>query len=166
MRLRSLLGSAVGIVIAVALWQGLGRIIPVGVAAGMPQRLGMACAALLPTVCVLDLMIVVQMALRVRTGAVDPLAGRDNHTLQVNQRALTNTVEQLAGFVPALLALAAGAPPAWLPFVVAAGLAFGLARLVFWAGYLLGPLWRAPGMAASFAINVATLVAAIGVWWP
>jgi uncharacterized membrane protein YecN with MAPEG domain len=165
-RLPSLLGSAVGIAIAVALWQGLGRIIPVGVAAGMPQRLGVACAALLPTVCVLDLMIVVQMALRVRTGAVDPLAGRDNHTLQVNQRALTNTVEQLAGFVPALLALAAGAPPAWLPFVVAAGLAFGLARLVFWAGYLLGPLWRAPGMAASFAINVATLVAAIGVWWP
>ena len=164
MRLRSLLGSAVGIVIAVALWQGLGRIIPVGVAAGMPQRLGMACAALLPTVCVLDLMIVVQMALRVRTGAVDPLAGRDNHTLQVNQRALTNTVEQLAGFVPALLALAAGAPPAWLPFVVAAGLAFGLARLVFWAGYLIAPLWRGPGMAASLFASLATLAGAVAVW--
>jgi len=165
-RLRSLLGSAVGVIIALALWLELGRIIPVSVAAGMPQRLGVASAALLPTVCVLDLMIVVQMALRLRTGAVDPLAGRDNHTLQVNQRALTNTVEQLAGFVPALLALAAGAPPAWLPFVVAAGLTFCLARLVFWGGYLLGPLLRAPGMAASFAINVATLAAAIEVWWP
>ena len=43
----------------------------------MPERLGLACAALLPAVGVLDLMIVVQMALRARSGAVDPLAGRD-----------------------------------------------------------------------------------------
>ena len=68
-------------------------------------------------------------------------------TLQVNQRALTNTVEQLAGFAPALLAVAARAPARWMPFVVAAGLVFGLARLVFWGGYLLGrwarrPAWR------------------------
>jgi uncharacterized membrane protein YecN with MAPEG domain len=51
-------------------------------------------------------------------------------------------------------------------FVVAAGLVFALARLVFWAGYLLGPLARAPGMAATFAINVSTMVGAILVWWP
>jgi uncharacterized membrane protein YecN with MAPEG domain len=111
-------------------------------------------------------MIVVQMRLRVRTGAVDPLAGRDDAWLQVNQRALTNTVEQLAGFVPALLALASGVAPGWMRFVVAAGLVFALARLVFWAGYLLGPLARAPGMAATFAINVSTLGGAILVWWP
>jgi uncharacterized membrane protein YecN with MAPEG domain len=109
---------------------------------------------------------VVQMRLRARTGAVDPLAGRDGALLQVNQRVLTNTVEQLAGFVPALLALAAGAAPGWMRFVVAAGLVFALARLVFWAGYLLGPLTRAPGMAATAVINVGTLVAAIFVWWP
>ena len=162
----TLLGSAVGISLAFAIWQGLARILPVDMAGGLSERLALACAALLPVVCVLNLMIVVQMRLRVRTGAVDPLAGRDDAWLQVNQRALTNTVEQLAGFVPALLALAAGVASGWMRFVVAAGLVFALARLVFWAGYLLGPLARAPGMAATFAINVSTLGGAILVWWP
>jgi hypothetical protein len=37
---------------------------------------------------------------------------------------------------------------------------------VFWGGYLLGPLLRAPGMAATFVINVSTLIAAVYVWWP
>ncbi len=138
----------------------------VDVTAGLAQRLGLACAALLPAVCVLNLMIVVQMRLRARTGAVDPLAGRDGASLQVNQRVLTNTVEQLTGFAPALLALAAGAGPGSMRFVVAAGLVFALARLVFWAGYMLGPVVRAPGMAATFAINISTLIAAIWVWWP
>ena len=101
-----LLGSAVGIGAAFALWLGLARMLPVDLAA---ERLGLAFASLLPAVCVLNLMVVTQMALRARSGAVDPLAGRDGALLQVNQRALTNTVEQLAGFAPALLALAAGA---------------------------------------------------------
>ena len=39
---------------------------------------------------------------------LDPTAGRDGWFLQRNQRALTNTVEQLAAFVPGFLALAAG----------------------------------------------------------
>ena len=165
MRFQSLLGSAVGIIVAGAVWAGLAQTLPVSVTASS-ERIGWALAALLPAVCVLDLMIVAQMWLRARTGAVDPLAGRDGRLLQVNQRALTNTVEQLAGFAPALLALAAGAPPSWMPSVVAAGVVFGLARLAFWAGYLLGPVARAPGMAASFAINVATIAAAIWSWWP
>ena len=73
-------------------------------------------------------------------------------------------VEQLAGCVPSLLALAAGSPAAWMRFVTAAAFTFAVARLAFWAGYLLGPLIRAPGMAATFAINVSTLLAAVLVW--
>jgi MAPEG family protein len=164
MRLGSLLASAVGIVAAFAVWLGLSEMLPVSANAAMPERIGLACAALLPAIGVIDLMVVVQMVLRAWCGAIDPLAGRDGRMLQVNQRALTNTVEQLAAFAPALVALAAGAPPAWMRFVVAAGLTFGLARLVFWAGYLLGPLLRAPGMAASFVVNVATVLAAGFVW--
>lgn len=166
MELRLLLRSGLGIVVAFLAWEGLAHIITTDLTATLSQRLGLALAALLPAVSVLNLMIVVQMWLRASSGVVDPLAGQDTRVLQVNQRALTNTVEQLAGFAPALLALAAGAPPGWMPFIVSAGLVFGLMRLVFWGGYLLGPLLRAPGMAATFAINVATLIAAVRVWWP
>lgn len=166
MELRALIGSSIGIGVAFILWEALFRIITTDPAADMANRLGLGCAALLPAVFVLNLMVLTQMRLRVATGAVDPVAGRDARLLQVNQRALTNTVEQLAGFAPALLAVAAGVSPGWMPFVIAAGLVFGLARLAFWGGYLLGPLNRAPGMAASFAINVATLVTAVYLWWP
>jgi uncharacterized membrane protein YecN with MAPEG domain len=166
MRRQSLLGSVIGVLLAVVGWAWLTRSLAFGGSLGAAERIGLAAAALLPTIIVLDLMIVVQMGRRAWTRAVDPLAGRDDRLLQVNQRALTNTVEQLVGFAPALLALAAGASPDWMHFVVAAGVVFGVARLVFWVGYLLGPMLRAPGMAASYAINVATLAAAIWVWWP
>ena len=126
----------------------------------------MAGAALLPGVLVLNLMIALQM-LGAGMEQGDRSAGpRRQSLLQVNQRALTNTVEQLAGFVPALIALAAAAPPAWMPGVVALGVVFAVARLVFWGGYLIGPLLRAPGMAATVAVNVATFVTAVWVWWP
>lgn len=54
----------------------------------------------------------------------------------------------------------------WMPLVVAAALVFAFKHLVSWGGYLLGPLLRTLGMAATFAINVSTLAAAIYVWWP
>jgi hypothetical protein len=166
MELRMLLRSGFGIAAALVVWLLLSRVIPANPAATLPERIGLAFASLLPAVCVLNLMIAVQMRLRVVYEAVDPLAGRDTRPLQVNQRALTNTVEQLIGFAPASLALAAGAPSAWMPMIVAAALVFALMRLVFWGGYLLDPLLRAPGMAATFAINVATTLAAISVWLP
>jgi uncharacterized membrane protein YecN with MAPEG domain len=161
-----ILRPALGIAGAFVLWRVLAAILAVGPAAATPERLGMACAALLPGVLVLNLMIALQMLVRAWIRAIDPLAGVDSRLLQVNQRALTNTVEQLAGFVPALMALAAGAPPGWMPEVLALGVVFTVARLVFWGGYLMDPLLRAPGMAATFAVNVATFAAAVWVWWP
>lgn len=166
MDVRLLLGSAGGIGVAFFLWQWLGRFVAIDPSIGIADRIGLGCAALLPSVLVLDLVIAVQMRLRAVARAIDPLAGRDSRLLQVNQRVLSNTVEQLAGFAPALIALSAGIAPGMMPFVVSAGLVFALARLVFWAGYLLGPMLRAPGMAATFAINVATSIAAVWVWWP
>jgi uncharacterized membrane protein YecN with MAPEG domain len=165
-RFRAFLGAAIGIGLALGLWRWLAHLIPVDPTGRLPYRLRLACASLLPAACVLNAMIVVQMRLRAVSGALDPLAGQDDWRLLVNQRVISNTVEQLAGFVPAMLAVAAGVSPGWMSFVVAAGLVFAAARLVFWAGYMLGPLLRAPGMAATFGVNIGTLLAAVWVWWP
>jgi uncharacterized membrane protein YecN with MAPEG domain len=160
------LRPVLGIAGAYFLWRVLSGLLVVAPVTATVERLGLACAALLPGVLLLNLMIALQMLSRALSGAVDPLTGVDNRFLRVNQRALTNTVEQLVGFVPALMALAAGAPSGWMPGVMALGIVFGVARLGFWGGYLMGPLLRAPGMAATFAVNVATFAAAVRVWWP
>ena len=95
---------------------------------------------------------------------VVPVAGRDSRFLLVNQRVISNTLEQMVVFAPALLALAARMPPYKMPQVVALALLFALARLVFWIGYLLGARLRAPGMAVTLAVNLVTLAAAVRVW--
>ncbi len=132
----------------------------------MASRLGTAALALLPGTVVLWLMIAGQMATRIVSGRFNPTEGRDNHFLLINQRAIGNTMEQLLGFIPALLALAAGVTAAWMPKVIALALVFAVARLVFWLGYLARPVLRAPGMAATFATVTVTIAAAIWVWLP
>jgi uncharacterized MAPEG superfamily protein len=154
---------AAGVAVAALAWGLLSAVAP-NAHAGEAPHVALALAALLPCGAVLAAMIVAQMGIRALTGAIDPLAGADGWFLRTNQRVITNTVEQLAVFVPALLALAAGAPAARMGPVVALAWVFALARLAFWAGYLAGPRRRAPGMAATLAITLGTLCAAAWVW--
>jgi len=82
--------------------------------------------------------------------AEDPLAGSESQRFRVNQRVLTNTVEQAAAFVPIILALATRLPPAQLKLLPIAVLIWSSGRLLFWGGYHLAPHWRAPGFDWTF----------------
>lgn len=157
------LAPLIGLAVAYAAWRGLAALIA-PVTGDVADRIGLTCAALLPTVALLLAMIIVQMAARGATGAIDPTAGRDGRFLLINQRVISNTVEQMAAFVPGLLALAAGVGAARMGPVVALAMVFALARLAFWIGYLAGARRRAPGMAATLAVNLTTLGAAAWVW--
>jgi uncharacterized membrane protein YecN with MAPEG domain len=154
-RLLSVGGSGIGLGVATALFVALDLLLPPIAAATTADRLGLAAVALLPGVAVLALMIGVQMLLRFATGAFDPTAGSDGRALIRTQRTITNTVEQLAVFVPAMLALAASG--ASMRGVAALGIVFGVARLAFWIGYAIHPLARAPGMAATAACSLGAL---------
>jgi uncharacterized MAPEG superfamily protein len=151
------------VVVAVLAWWLLAAVAP-GAPAGVAPHVALALAALLPGVALLAAMIAAQMGVRAMAGALDPLAGTDSRFLRTNQRVITNTVEQLAVFVPALLALAAGAPAARMNPIVALAYVFALARLAFWIGYVAGVRLRSPGMAATGAVNIATLLAASWIW--
>jgi len=74
---------------------------------------------------------------------------------EIDQRVLTNTVEQM------LLALLIWPFAAsWLGglTVIVMGLAMGIARLAFWVGYHLSPPMRAFGFAASFYPTILALI--------
>jgi uncharacterized membrane protein YecN with MAPEG domain len=161
MRGLSLLLSACGMIAALLLWRAVVPDFAADAgAASIAVRLGEAATSLLPAAAVLAAMVMVQMAARFIAGRTDPLAGTETPFLLRNQRVITNTVEQMAIFVPAQMALAAGTDGASMPQVLALGIVFAAARLVFWAGYLAAPIARAPGMAATLAVNMAALLAA------
>jgi uncharacterized membrane protein YecN with MAPEG domain len=130
----------------------------------MAVRIGLALAALLPAAALLLAMTLASSAARFVFVAFDPLAGAEPRFVARNQRVIANTGEQFAVFAPALLAWAAGGGAVAMPFVLAACLVFATARLLFWAGYHLHPFARAPGMAATFAINALAIVMAARAW--
>jgi uncharacterized membrane protein YecN with MAPEG domain len=164
MRRKSALLSTLGMLAALLVWRLLAALISPGATGTGAQRIGLAFAALLPGVAVLTAMIVAQMIARALAQVVDPTAGQETRFLQVNQRVITNSVEQLAVFTPSLVALAARSDPSQMNDVIALGGVFAVARLIFWAGYLRAPLFRAPGMAATAATTIVTLLAATWVW--
>lgn len=165
MRGLSVLLSAVGIVAALLMWRTLAAAIPADPgASSMAVRIGFALAALVPAAAVLQAMTLTQAMLRLLTGAIDPTQGGDSRLLRLNQRCIANTVEQMIPFAVFLPACAAGASATDMPGVLALGAVFAVARLSFWLGYLVAPILRAPGMAATFAANGAACAAAVIAW--
>lgn len=161
-RLISLCLGTGGIAIAVAAYS-IGTVWDAVLTAplGPDEALPVAARLLVLPAALLFLMAAGVMAGRLISGAFDPLTDREGRFLRVSQRILTNTIEQTAIFVPAFLATAALADGALrtLPLIA---LLFVLARILFWGGYLIGPFWRAPGMAMTLTVNGGLLVHAAG----
>ena len=122
-----------------------------------PGPLAAGFLALLPGGAVLAAMVLAQMAMRFVWAAADPASADDPRPLRLGQRVISNTVEQVAIFAPALVALAA-LEVAASGTLLALGLVFAFSRLLFWAGYALHPLGRAPGMGATVLVVLGTLV--------
>ncbi|HEY6048136.1 MAG TPA: MAPEG family protein [Sphingomicrobium sp.] len=93
--------------------------------------------------------------------AIDPTIGAESQRLIVNGRVADNTTQQLLLFLVASLALSLVVAPDRLSTIAAAAITFVAARLAFWAGYLIRPVHRAFGFAATGSLNVWLLGSAL-----
>jgi hypothetical protein len=91
------------------------------------------------------LMIAACLRLFDTAGAEDPSRGAESRRFKLNQRVLTNTLEQLAAFALLLLALAPRLPASQLKVLPIAVTLWCSGRVMFWIGYHIAPHWRAPG---------------------
>lgn len=144
---------------AMALLRGLFTA-PAGVA-GIDGRLAYGAPLLAWPALILLLMVFGVMAARGRSLALNPIDDTESRGIRIAQRVLSNSVEQTAVFVPAFLALTVTLPLTSLTMLPVLMLLFMVGRVLFWAGYLVHPYARAPGMATTLAVTVTTTVWAV-----
>jgi hypothetical protein len=92
--------------------------------------------------------------------SIDGQGFRPNSAADIDQRVLTNTLEQIV-LALCLWPFAAGVLGAQV--LVVLGWSFALARLLFWVGYHLSPPLRGLGFAATFYPTVLAAVWALFV---
>ena len=118
---------------------------------------GWAAFAALP----LFLMVAAIGNARFAGAAIDPTRGAESREMIVNGRVADNTLQQFALFAAGSLGLAANLPPDRMAIISAAAITFVVARLCFWIGYRIDPLYRAFGFAATAYLNLGLLGGAV-----
>ncbi len=127
-------------------------------AAQTADRLAYAAAWMWPIAVLLFAMTVVAAVARGASAAMDPTAHAEGRFLDLSRRILTNTVEQSLVFALGAFAMAAVTPAGQLGLLGALTILFVIARVAFWIGYLVDPVYRYAGFALTAEINVVVLV--------
>jgi len=125
-------------------------------------RLGYTARALIFAALPLLFGIVTVANARFCSDAIDPIRHLESRTMEINGRFVDNTAQQLLLFSIATLSLCTVLTPSSMRVIPAAVTVFVIARTVFWIGYRIRPIYRAPGMSATGYLNAGLL--GYGVW--
>lgn len=96
--------------------------------------------------------------------AIDPTLGKESQAMVVNGRVADNTLQQFVLFLVGMLGLAVTLPIDRLGIVAAAAVTFVVFRIVFWVGYRIKPVFRAPGFSSIAYMNLGMLLATLWLW--
>jgi len=122
------------------------------------ERLAYALRINLVAVLPLFVMIITIANSRFLSDAIDPTRKAENRRQIVDGRVADNTLQQNFVFAAATLALATIVSAPHLQVIWACAIVFIVARLVFWFGYRIHPLFRAPGMSATAYLNLGLIL--------
>ena len=93
--------------------------------------------------------------------AIDPTLGKESQSMIVDGRVAENTLQQFVCFLAGILALSVSVPIGWISVVPAVAITFVICRIVFWIGYRIHPLYRAPGFSSTAYMNLFMYIAVI-----
>jgi hypothetical protein len=152
-------GAASGILImALSVWV-LTSVLPTPSIADAPgERLAYALRANVVALVPFFVMLIVIGNARFLSDAIDPTRRAESDRMQIDARVADNTLQQNFVFAVATLAVSVSVPLQHLQVVWASTSVYLVARCVFWAGYRLHPLYRAPGMSATAYLNLGMIL--------
>jgi hypothetical protein len=153
------IGAASGIVIMVLSVWLLTLVLPSPRMVGtIAERLAYALRANVVAVLPLFVMVITVANARFLSDAIDPTRHAESSTMEIDGRVVDNTLQQNFVFALGSLAVSTLAPLQSLQVVWACTIVFVAARSVFWAGYRMNPLYRAPGMSATAYLNLGLIL--------
>ena len=146
-------GSGVAAMV-LAVW-ALTLLLPVpGTVDSVAERLAYALGANVFALIPLFVMLMTVGNERFFSRAIDPTRHSEDTKMEINGRVADNTLQQNFVFVVATLTLSTLVPFQYLQVLWACAIVFVVARFVFWIGYRINPLYRAPGMSGTAYMNL------------
>lgn len=148
--------GVLGMALAVA-W--LTRVLPSpSIPDDLADRLGYALRANVFAIVPFFVMLVTVGNSRFLSAAIDPMRHAESRSMEIDGRVADNTLQQSFVFAIASLGLCTVVPLGHLQVVWACATVFVAARALFWLGYRIDPLYRAPGMSATAYMNLGMIV--------
>jgi hypothetical protein len=158
-------GAASGVFAMVVLVWLLSTVIPPPAIADTPaDRIDYALKWAVVAVLPFFFMVMVIGNARFTSGAIDPTLGKEDPKMIVDGRVAENTLQQFVLFLIGMLGLAITLPLYRLSIVAAVSITFVIARLAFWIGYRIKPVYRAFGFASTAYMNAGMLLAVLWMW--
>ena len=93
--------------------------------------------------------------------AIDPTLGKESPKMIVNGRVTDNTLQQFVCFLVGICALSVSLPIERISYIPAVAITFVICRIVFWIGYRIHPLYRAPGFSSTAYMNLFMYIAVL-----
>jgi hypothetical protein len=152
-------GAASGVVLmALSVWALTHFLSTPAIADAAGERLAYALRANIFAIVPLFIMFITIGNARFLSEAIDPTRRAESRSMEIDGRVADNTLQQNFVFAVASLALSTTVSLQYVQVVWACAIVFVVARCVFWLGYRINPLYRAPGMSGTAYMNLGMIL--------